>query len=452
MKFRWDKKYLYWGATAFVVLAAAMLFYFGIFHVDSLKSLFNKVYSILQPLIYGAAIAYILNPLVRFLEEQVFFRLIEKTGRKLTERLKKVVRMICVIFVILLLFLVIYGLIAMMVPELIKSITNIVENFPRYIRTAETWVTDLLKDNPDLEAYSLSLFTTISDKAETWLNQDLLPQVNEIVRNFSTGVYDVLIFLKNFLIGAMISIYMLYGKETFIARGKQFLYALRSTPENANRTIRDLQFVDRTFGGFVVGKIVDSIIIGLLCYIGMSVLKLPYTMLISVIIGITNVIPFFGPYIGAVPSAFLILLINPLQCLYFIIFILVLQQFDGNFLGPKILGDTTGLSSFMVIVAILVGGGLFGVFGMFVGVPVCAVICTIIGDRIQERLKKKKLPEDVTSYRNIDHLDQETHEPVFQNTMGTDDSKPFSKARRKDTDVPENEQKKKETDQEDEDS
>ncbi len=437
MKFRWDKKYLYWGATAFVVIAASMLFYFGIFHVDSLKSLLNKLYGIVKPLVYGAAIAYILNPLVRLLETKLFFRAIEKAGRKLTVRLRKIIRMICVVLVILLFFLIIYGLIAMMVPELIKSITNIVENFPRYIRTAEDWVTDLLKDNQELEAYSLSLFSTLSSKAETWLNQDLLPQINELVRNFSTGVYDILIFLKNFLIGAMISIYMLYGKETFIARGKQFLYAIRSTPEHVNRTIRDLQFVDRTFGGFVVGKIVDSMIIGLLCYIGMSILKLPYTMLISVIVGITNVIPFFGPYIGAVPSAFLILLINPLQSLYFILFILVLQQFDGNFLGPKILGDTTGLSSFMVIVAILVGGGLFGVFGMFVGVPVCAVICTIIADRIQEQLKKKKLPEDLDSYRGIDHLDQETYEPVYQNTMDPDSSKPFSKARKKEADVTE---------------
>ena len=162
MKFRWDKKYLYWGATAFVVIAASMLFYFGIFHVDSLKSLLNKLYGIVKPLVYGAAIAYILNPLVRLLETKLFFRAIEKAGRKLTVRLRKIIRMICVVLVILLFFLIIYGLIAMMVPELIKSITNIVENFPRYIRTAEDWVTDLLKDNQELEAYSLSLFSTLS--------------------------------------------------------------------------------------------------------------------------------------------------------------------------------------------------------------------------------------------------------------------------------------------------
>ena len=220
-----------------------------------------------------------------------------------------------------------------------------------------------------------------------------------------------LVFLKNFLIGAMISIYLLYGKESYVAQGKRLLYCLFST-QTTNNIIRDLQYVDKTFGGFIIGKVLDSLIIGILCYIGTTILNLPYALLVSVIVGVTNVIPFFGPYIGAVPSAVLILLVNPIQCIYFVIFILLLQQFDGNFLGPKILGGSTGLSSFMVIVAILVGGGLFGIFGMFVGVPACAIICTVIRNGIQSRLEKKKMPIDLESYRDIDHLDAKTLQPI----------------------------------------
>lgn len=300
----------------------------------------------------------------------------------------EMIRMFCVIISLLLFFLIIYGLLSMLVPEIINSITNIIDSFPRYINNIQKWMDDILKNTPELASNSNMIFSKVFSRAETWLSNDLLPQINSIVKNFSTGFFGVLIFLKNFLIGAMISIYLLYGKETYIAHGKQLLYCI-FRPETSNNLIRDLQFIDKTFGGFIVGKILDSLIIGMLCYIGTVILNLPYALLISVVVGVTNVIPFFGPYLGAIPSAFLILLVNPIQCIYFIIFILILQQFDGNFLGPKILGGSTGLSSFMVIVAILVGGGLFGIVGMFIGVPTCAVICTILRNLIRGRLEKK---------------------------------------------------------------
>lgn len=411
MKFRWDKKYLYWGITTFLVIAASLLFYFGIFHMNSLRNMLGKIYNIVTPLVYGAFIAYIMNPLVRFLEQNLFFRFFKKRQVSITVKQKKIIRIFCILITLILFFLAIYGLLAMLIPELFSSIRNIIDNFPRYIDTIQDGVSNILKDNPDLEGYASEFFDTAGGRMENWMNQELLPQINALVRNFSTGLYGILTFLKNFLIGAMISIYMLYGKENFTAHGKQLLYALFN-PDTANNTIRDLQFVDKTFGGFVIGKIIDSVIIGLLCYIGLSILNMPYTLLISAIVGVTNVIPFFGPYMGAVPSALLILLISPLQSLYFIIFVFILQQFDGNFLGPKILGDSTGISSFMVIVAILIGGGLFGVFGMFIGVPTCAVITTIIRNQVFKRLQKKQLPTNVEFYHNIDHLDEKTLEPI----------------------------------------
>lgn len=406
-----EKKYVQIGVTAFCVIAASLLFYFGIFHTASITKGLKAIYNILTPIVYAAAISYVLWPLIRFMEKSIIYRICEKKNWKPSEKVRHGIRMICVIVTLLLFFFGIYGLLSMLIPELINSITNIIDNLPRYINNIEKWLTNLLKNYPELEENSSMIFSTVTARAETWLTNDLLPKINLLVASFSTGFMGALVFLKNFLIGAMISIYLLYGKESYVAQGKRLLYCLFST-QTTNNIIRDLQYVDKTFGGFIIGKVLDSLIIGILCYIGTSILNLPYALLVSVIVGVTNVIPFFGPYIGAVPSAVLILLVNPIQCIYFVIFILLLQQFDGNFLGPKILGGSTGLSSFMVIVAILVGGGLFGIFGMFVGVPACAIICTVIRNGIQSRLEKKKMPIDLESYRDIDHLDAKTLQPI----------------------------------------
>lgn len=430
MKFHWNKKYLQLGFTAFCVIAASILFYFGIFHMDTLRQGLGAIYTILTPIIYAAVISYILWPLIRFMERSVIYRLCDYMEWKPSKKVKKAIRMAGVLISLLFFFLIIYGLLSMLIPEIVNSITNIVDSFPRYINNIQKWLSDILKNYPELEASSADIFSTIFSKAETWLTTELLPQVNDLVKNFSSGFFGVLVFLKNFLIGAMISIYLLYGKETYVAHGKQFLYCV-FRPETTNNIIRDLQFVDKTFGGFIVGKIIDSVIIGILCYIGTTLLNLPYALLVSVVVGVTNVIPFFGPYVGAIPSAFLILLVNPIQCVYFVIFILILQQFDGNFLGPKILGGSTGLSSFMVIVAILVGGGLFGIFGMFVGVPACAVICTMFRNMVSRRLEKKNLPVDVHSYQDIDHLDADTLEPVYRKDETPTSKEAFSSYRKR---------------------
>lgn len=424
MKYRWDKKYLYWGITTFAVIVASLLFYFGIFHMASLRELFRDIYKILTPIIYGAVIAYLLNPLVRFFENKLIYRFLKWRKITVTSKIKKAIRMFCILLTLILFLLGIYGLMAMLIPQLFSSITNIIDNFPRYVNTIQEWISNVFKDNPQLEQYSSEFFDTVEVRAQTWMNQELLPYINSLVRNFSTGLYDIMIFLKNFLIGTMISIYMMFGKENFAARGKRLLYSIFQ-PETVNNSIRDLQFVNNMFGGFIVGELIDSLIVGLLSYIGMSIFNMPYTLLISVIVGVTNIIPFFGPYLGAIPSAFLILLISPIQCLYFIIFNVILQQFDGNFLKPKILGDTTGLSSFMVIVSILIGGGIFGFFGLFVGVPVCAVICKIVSNQIARRLKKKNLPIDVTYYQDIDHLDTDTLEPILEHPTGKSEQKAF---------------------------
>lgn len=432
MKFQWDKKYIQIGFIAFGVVAASILFYFGIFHMDILKQGVLAVYKILSPIIYAAALSYVLWPIVAFLERNIIYPFCAMHKWKPSEKIRKIVRMICVIIALCTFFMIIYGLIAMLVPEIVTSITNIVDSFPRYINNIEAWISRLFKDNPQLEHAITEVFMAGYTQITKWLTEDILPQLNSIVINFSSSFLSIVSFFWNIILGAMISIYLLFGKETYIAHGKQWLYCMFK-PQTANNIIRDLQFIDQTFGGFIGGKIIDSLIIGILCYIGTTLLNMPYALLISVFVGVTNVIPFFGPFLGAIPCSILILLVNPVQCIYFIIFILALQQFDGNFLGPLILGESTGLSSFMVIVAILVGGGLFNILGMFIGVPTCAVICTIFRNGINRKLKSKQMPTDVSAYRDVDHFDADTLQPVYKANarMKTDSKSVFISYRKK---------------------
>jgi len=382
--------------------------------MDSIFHGIKSIYNILMPLIFGGIISYILTPIVDFLEKKPIYAICKRYKITLKGSLKKAVRLFCVFLSLIFLIYVIYALLALLIPQLVTSITTIVTNFSSYISNVEIWVNAHLENHPELESFVNSFFDQYSIRAQEWLSGTLLPRINNMLLNFSSGVWDVLIILKNLLIGMMISVYILYNKEKFAGKGKRILFSFFK-PAFANKVIYNLRFINQVFGGFLSGKIFDSIIIGVLCYIGISILKIPYPALISVIVGVTNVIPFFGPYLGAVPSAFLILLVSPIHCLYFVIFILILQQIDGNFIGPKILGDSTGLSSFMVIVAILVGGGLFGIWGMVVGVPVFAVISALGHKSMVNRLRKKNLPEDEETYVYLEAIDEKTNQVIFFN-------------------------------------
>lgn len=411
MKFRWDRKYLYWGVTALAVICASMLFYFGIFHMDVLIRGFRILSNVMMPVIFGVVIAYLLTPVVNFLEKKFFFPLMKRKKIDINKKKKKAVRYISVFFALMFALLIIYSLMAMIVPSIVESIISIINDMPRYVQNVGHWLNSILKNNPELRSTAIDFFNSYSSKVETWMNVQLLPQLKEVLQQFTTGVFGALVFIKNFLIGAIISVYLMADKEGFLTQGKMFIYAVFDA-ERANDIIRGCRFVNKTFGGFVNGKIVDSAIIGVLCYILTSIIGTPYAILVSVIVGVTNVIPFFGPYLGAIPSAFIILLVNPMQCLYFLITILLLQQFDGNILGPKILGGSTGLSSFMVIVAILLFGGLFGIPGMIIGVPVWAVIVAGLKYLRNSWLKKKELPTDDKLYQEIDFFNPDTLEPV----------------------------------------
>ena len=405
MKFNLDKKYFYWGATAFSVVVASVLFYYLIFHMPTIISGISNIFSILGPILYGAVIAYLLNPLVCWLERLVY-KVCKRNNWNVSKRIRSTIRFAVVLLSLFLALLCIYGLLYMLIPEIFGSITNIIDNFPRYVDNVQQWLVKFFQSDDEMNAITMETFNRYSLMLENWLTNDFMPQLNGIIKNLSSGVFGFITFLKNFVIGAIISIYLLNSKETFIARGKRILYTFLSVP-TANKIIHNLRFVDDKFGGFIIGKVIDSAIIGVLCYICTNMMSTPYSLLISVVVGITNVIPFFGPFFGAIPSALLIFVVSPIKCLYFIIFIIILQQIDGNIIGPKILSGSTGLSSFMVIVAILIGGGFFGVLGMFVGVPVCSVIVAICQAWMEDKMKQKNLPEDLEHYKDLESIDPE---------------------------------------------
>ena len=411
MKLRWDNQHVRWGVTAFLVIAASMLFYYGVFHMRTLITGVQTFLGILTPIIYGVVIAFLLTPVLNFMEKNLIYPLLAKKEVAIGKKGRKAIRWACVILCMLLFITLIYALIMMVLPELIRSVMNLIYSFPTYVKVIQKWLQTFI-EKWNLNSDALVTMDQYISNAQDYLTQNILPQMQEMLKNISAGVFELINFLKNFLIGAVVSLYLMVDKEGFTAKAKMLMYAIFKT-QHANFIIHSMRFTHKTFIGFFTGKILDSAIIGVLCYIGMNFLNMPYILLISVIIGVTNVIPFFGPYLGAIPSIFLILLVDPLQAIYFAIFILILQQFDGNILGPKILGESTGLSSFLVIVAILVGGGIFGIPGMIIGVPVFAVLYAALGNLVHISLVYKKVPEQEQQYVNIDCLDPDTHEPIL---------------------------------------
>ncbi len=411
MKFRWDNRYLHWGITAFLVIAASMLFYYGIFHMKTLIIGIKTFLGIMAPIIYGVILAYILSPLINLLEQKLIYPQLDKKNVHLQKKGQRAVRWVCVLFSMFLFWVIIYTLVMMVLPQLIKSIMNIIYSFPYYVKVVEKWLNSFVEYGWDLNGETLDMINQYSAQAQEYLTTNILPQMQNMLKNVSNGIFDILIFMKNFLIGAIVALYVLADKEKFVAKSKMVAYAVFPS-KWANFMIHSMRFTHKTFGGFIYGKLVDSAIIGVLCYIGTLLLDMPFAVLVSVIVGVTNIIPFFGPYIGAVPCIFLILVVDPLKGLYFAIFILLLQQFDGNILGPKILGESTGLSSFMVIVAILIGGGLFGIPGMIAGVPIFAVIYAMLWRLIEHSLHNKEMPQREETYINIDCLDDKTKQAL----------------------------------------
>ena len=408
MKFRFEKKYVYWGVTAFLVIAASLIFYYFLFHMNNVRAGFRTFTKTCMPIIDGLVLAYLMTPLVNHMERDFFIPLCKRVNLNTeSAKAKKRMRLLSALITVIFVFVLIYLLCASIIPQLIVSIQNIALQLPVYAANLQDWIQKLLENNDDLAGIVTSLINQYSNELEDYLNSKLVPQLNVILTQFSSSIFSsmlgLLVTAWNLLIGLIISVYLLFSKESFAGQSKKIIYAIWEE-ETANKLISNIRFVNATFGGFINGKLVDSLIIGLICFIGMTLLQLPYPVLISVIVGITNIIPFFGPYLGAIPSIVLILMVNPKQALYFAIFVLVLQQFDGNFLGPKILGNKTGLSSFWVIFSITLFGGYWGILGMAIGVPVFAVIYAGIKALVNQQLVKRGFSTNTKDYMFLSEI------------------------------------------------
>ena len=326
---------------------------------------------------------------------------------KSKKKAKKAARSIGTAGALLFLLLIIFLLLDMMIPELIKSVQNMMVSLPAEVNSFSAWINETLAEDSQLADMLGSSLVKVTNVLENFIQDHLLPQVNTYIASITSGVISAVKVLFNFIIGLIIAVYVLMSKETFIGQGKKLVYTIFPA-KFGNHIVKMVRISNEMFGGFINGKILDSAIIGVICYIGLVIMRMPYSLLVAVIVGVTNVIPFFGPYVGAVPSVILIALADPIKGLYFLIFILVLQQIDGNIIGPKILGNSTGLSSFWVVFAILVGGGLFGFMGMLLGVPTFAVIYYLIREVTAWILRKRKLPENTVDYIRMQDVDPST--------------------------------------------
>lgn len=410
-------KYFMWAITVMSVMVFGILFFFFVFRFHVILDFVKKIIAILSPIILGAVIAYLLNPLVVILSRWLttFF-----SWCKISHRIGRVIaKGIAITISLGLLITGVSLLLSMILPELYSSIIKLVGDFRSYADIVYNFINGHLQSNPTILKLAQDLLNSIVTFIYDWVNNKLLLQMQTVITGLTGGIVGIAKLAVDILVGIIVSVYLLISKDRFIGQIKKLIYTMMK-PEKANILLSISRQVDKIFGGFISGKIIDSLIIGVLCFIGVSILKMPYPLLISVIVGVTNVIPFFGPFIGAIPCAFLVLIISPTKCLIFIIFIFALQQLDGNVIGPTILGDSTGLSPFWVVVSILVGGDLFGFFGMLLGVPTFAVFFFLLKTFSEYFLKKKNLPVASTAYCRVESIDPDTKELVYLRKRKTD--------------------------------
>ena len=387
-----------WGLTAFITIVLCILFFFVLYKLRELHAFSRTLSAILQPISFGAVLAYVLTPIYNRVRRWLSGWLSGPLkGARLVNRLASAGGITASLLFII---LVAYGLVAAVVPEVVRSIMGIANNMDTYFATASGWFNEFMSRDTIYAPYIRQLLDNVGIYIENLVNDTILPNLNSYLVNLSAGVVQALRVTLNLIIGLIVAAYLLGCKDTLCAQSKKIIYGLFRTPA-ANLIVAKFRYAHQVFGGFINGKLLDSLIIGIIAMVFCNLLQFPYPMLLAVVIGVTNVIPFFGPFIGAIPCALLVLLVSPLQCLYFCIFVLILQQFDGNILGPKILGDSTGLSSFWVLFSILLFGGLFGFVGMIVGVPLFAVFYSLVKDFIGWRLGRKDLSQDTDDYRGL---------------------------------------------------
>lgn len=391
------KRYLKIGITGAAILASGILCAFVLFKMPVIISVLKGITEILKPFLYGVVFAYLLAPLCNKIEEKLF-----QIFPKAKTKARRFICFIAIVISLCVAIAVIWLIIMMIIPQVWDSVMKIIQMVPQKLIVVNNWIEHMLENQPELQAYFEEFSSQAESNIDSLLNVDTIQKVQSIINSLSVQLFGVLGVVKNIFLGLLISAYLLGSRKLFGAQAGLILHGVFSD-KWAKIIEEEIRYTDKMFNGFLVGKIIDSAIIGLLCFAGTSIMGFEAPAFISVIIGITNIIPFFGPFIGAIPCGLLLLLENPMHCLYFIIFIFVLQQLDGNVIGPKILGNTTGVLSFWVLFAILLFGGMWGVVGMVIGVPLFAVIYDIIRKLVYRGLRKHKRESMIMDYEEKYH-------------------------------------------------
>lgn len=404
------KQYVIVALVVFITFCCCTLFFFMIYRYNGFADFWKNLGVILQPITIGVVLAYLLNPVMTFVEHwcNKFFQPRMKNKR----RAEKLSRAIGIVGALVFLIGIIVLLLAAIIPSVVNSIQSVVTNFQSEANQLMEWVDDFMKGDSEIATMVSNAMESASEAIQKFLKNDIMTTAQTYITSITSGVYYGVKFFINILVGLIVSVYVLASKEKFAGQAKKILYATFK-PVRANVILETIRKSNEIFGGFISGKILDSAIIGVLAYIVLSIMKMPDTILVAVIIGVTNVIPFFGPFIGAVPSFLIIVLQNPVQGLYFLIFVFILQQIDGNIIGPKILGDSTGLSSFWVVFAIMIFGGLWGFVGMLLGVPIMAVIYYVAQRTVSYFLRKRGLTDATDDYIELERVDKATNEMIY---------------------------------------
>ena len=396
MKHPERKPYVLAMLVGFGAISLSVLFF--LYRMQGVEEALAKVTDILMPFIYGGVIAYLLRPVCNGLS-MWFHTLFRGKREKLAEALAITVSLITGFFAL-------YILIIMIAPQLYHSAAAFWKTVPDKVDALVAWATETFGENEVLLHYFDLSYEALYNALDTWARGTLVPYVTDIVSGVGSSVWKVVIFLKNILIGVIVAVYLLASRKKFARQGVLVIRSIFK-PRWADLILEEIAYIDRMFGGFIDGKLVDSAIIGVLCYIGCVVFKFPNALLVAAIVGITNVIPFFGPFLGAVPATALILIEDPMKAVWFALFVLFLQQLDGNVIGPKILGDHTGVSSFWVLFSILLFGGLWGLVGMIIAVPLFAVLYDLAKRVIRLGLLKHDCSDLLREYEEVYH-DPET--------------------------------------------
>ncbi len=400
-----DNKYFQIGVTAFLVILASLLTGFLLFNLSSVISVFSDLIILLTPFIIGFVFAYLLNPIVEFFKSKLVNKWVKDNNQKKINNLSILIT--CVVFtgIVILLF-------SFIIPELLKSVEKLAINLPKYIEEIKNYLILKLGDS-ELQEVVLDNYETINDYLNDSLNSTLIPKIDSWLITLSSGIIGALKTILDILLGFVIAIYFLGDKDNFIGGIKKIIYCV--FPINiANHIMDNARHTNGIFGNFIVGKLLDSLLIGIITFLFLAIFGYPYALLIGVLVGVTNIIPYFGPWFGAVPSILLILMDNPTKALIFGLFIIVLQQIDGNILGPKLCGSRVGLKSFWVLASILVFGSIFGVVGMLVGVPIFAIIYGYLTNQINIALKNKHLPTNNEEYLHLKRINSKNGKIVTE--------------------------------------